>query len=329
MRTAVVILRRMTWPWLAVAATAADIRGVTVSTHTWGWEWGSDEMAHTLDVVRELGVNWVSFHPYARIGGDGAVGWRSLDPDAPPAWLARPIREAHARGMKVMVTPHLAYWGSPFDWRGAIRFSDPTGWKRFFGEYRSFVTTLARATREADAFVVGSELDGTVDHESDWRGLIAAVRETFPGPLTYAANWDRFDQVPFWDALDVVGVQAYFPVTADAPPDPVAVRAAWDRTNARMNALRQRTGKHVVFTELGYDAGVRAGIEPWANGEGGSAGEQVQRDCLREAMRAIDREEAVIGAFLWKWFPGEQGSGDFELSRPDVREVIREVWGAR
>lgn len=309
------------------AARAADIRGMTVSTPTWGWEWGSDDMVRTLDVLDGIGVNWVSIHPYARIGADGSVQFRPIDPEHPPEWLARPIREAHARGMKVMITPHLAYWGSVFHWRGAIAFPDPTARARFFAEYTRWVAALGRACRDADALVVGSELDGTIAHEPEWRAVIAAARQAYPGPLTYASNWDKFESVPFWDAVDAAGIQAYFPLAAGgAVPDDRALDAAWDGINARIEAFHARTGKYVVFTELGYDAGIEAAEKPWESGSGGSAGAALQLACLRAALRAIDREPAVIGAFLWKWFPGEADTGDFRMSSPGTREVIASAW---
>jgi hypothetical protein len=315
---------------LPSGAAAADVRGMTVSTPTWGWEWGGDEMPATLDALQGIGVNWVSIHPYARIGADGSVDYRPIDEESPPAWLVRPIREAHARGIKVAVTPHLAHWGSPFSWRGAIAFPEPAARARFFREYTAWVRAVARATRQADAFVVGSELDATVAHDSEWREVIREVRAVYPGPLTYAANWDAFERVPFWDAVDVAGIQAYFPlVEAGAPASEGALTAGWERVMSRIRAFRQRTGKHVVFTELGYDVSLAAASRPWEPGPHGTPGEdgaELQRRCIRAALRAVDQEPAVIGAFLWKWFPGELARGDFRMSEPAVRAVIAEVW---
>lgn len=317
--------------WILTAlASAAEIRGMTVSTPTWGWEWGTDEMAASLDVLASMGVNWVSYHPYARIDADGSVRARPFDPDHPPEWLARPIREAHARGMKVMVTPHLAHWGSPFAWRGAIAFPDPVARERFFADYERWIVAITKATEGADALVVGSELDGTVTHEAEWRRVIASVRGVTTRPITYAANWDTFERVPFWDAVDAAGIQAYFPLV-DGPgiPADAVLDAGWDRINARVHSFADRTGKHVVFTELGYDAGPEAAIRPWETGTGGPDGPRLQQACLRAALRAIDREPAVIGAFLWKWFPAEVPIGDFRMSQAPLREVITEVWGTR
>jgi hypothetical protein len=311
---------------LALPAGATEVRGMTVSCPTWGWEWGTDEMASTLTVLDTLGVNWVSIHPYARIGADGTVRFEPIDPQSPPAWLERPVREAHARGQKVLVKPHLAYWGSPFSWRGDIRFDDPADQARFFASYTAWVTQLAAATADADAFAVGTELDGTTAHEAQWRSVIGSVRGVFDGHLTYAANWDAFDEVPFWDAVDAIGVQAYFPlVEPGQDPTPAALDAGWDRWLVRLKAVHDEHGKAVVFTELGYDSAVTAATEPWKPGRG--AGDPaLQEAALDAALRAIDREPAVVGAFLWKWFPGEVPRGDFRLSEPRLRERIAARW---
>ena len=100
---------------------ARVVHGMTISCQTWGWEWGSDGFADELGDLSRLGVNWVAIHPYAAIRADGRVepfrGLRGagpgFDPDHPPEWITRPIREAHARGLSILVIPHLAYWGSP------------------------------------------------------------------------------------------------------------------------------------------------------------------------------------------------------------------------
>ncbi|MEQ1772025.1 MAG: hypothetical protein ABL879_19580, partial [Devosia sp.] len=85
--------------------------------------------------------------------------------------------------------------------------------------------------------------------------------------------------------------------------DDAALDAGWDRIDARLRAFHAATGKYVVFTELGYDAGPTAASRPWETGAGTEAGQALQQACLRAALRAIDREPVVVGAFLWKWFP--------------------------
>ena len=118
-----------------------------------------------------VGADWVSTHPYAGIRADGTVRFRDFDPENPPPRLVRPIREAHRVGLKIMIKPHLAYWGSPFGWRGEIEFADDEQWARFFDAYETWIVNVARACRDADGFAVGTELDRTLQHEARWRRI--------------------------------------------------------------------------------------------------------------------------------------------------------------
>ena len=68
--------------------------------------------------------------------------------------------------------PHLAGWR----WRGDITFTAEESWSCFFETYTHFITELIRLCPEADAFIVGSELDRTIQRESDWCQLIAQAR---------------------------------------------------------------------------------------------------------------------------------------------------------
>ena len=54
------------------------------------------------------------------------------------------------------------------------------------------------AAKDADAFCVGTELDKTVSHEREWRGIISAVHQVVGSKtVTYAANWDSYERVQF------------------------------------------------------------------------------------------------------------------------------------
>lgn len=313
---------------------ARFVRGMTISCQTWGREWASDGFARELDELARLGVNWVAIHPYARIGADGTVSWRALDPEDPPEWIARPIREAHARGMSILVIPHLAYWGSPWRWRGDIDFEDPAALDRFFATSTAWLVAVARASRGADAFCVGNETDRLIAHESHWRDLIGAVRAATDAKLVYASNWSDYARVPFWDALDAIGVQGYFPLSEASEPAEDELRGRWRAVLAELRALSERTGKPVVFTELGYPASLEAARMPWAfeeaRGAGRAAAEDLQRRLLAVALDEIGRErEWLRGAFLWKWFVGPAPGENFLMNRPPLREVIAGAWGAR
>lgn len=312
---------------------ARHVRGMTISCQTWGWEWGSDAFADELDALAELGVNWVAIHPYASIRANGEVAWRELDPENPPEWIARPIREAHARGLSILVIPHLAYWGSPFSWRGEIDFESNEEIARFFDSYERWTVDVARAARGADAFSVGNELERMVRHEARWRSVIAGVRKVTDARLTYAANWSGYADVPFWDALDAVGVQAYFPLSDAEEPTEAQLIAGWEPVLDELRAFSEATGRPIVFTELGYNVSLQAAKEPWAyrqaRGPERARAEALQERCLRVALQTMEAERDWLrGAFLWKWFAGRTGRENFLMNRGPIRNQIDAVWGA-
>ena len=47
-----------------------------------------------------------------------------------------------------------------------------------------------------------------------WQEITSLVRGKYGAPLTYAANWDEVEQVQFFDSLDLIGVDAYYPLSS-------------------------------------------------------------------------------------------------------------------
>jgi len=112
--------------------------------------------------------------------------------------------------------------------------------------------------------------------ERHWSQLIDRVRTIYHGPLGYAANFDQYQDVSFWDQLDVIGINAYFPLRDGQldEPDAKVLRGelvdGWKNVLGQIETFRQEqgVGDHpVIFTELGYTRRAGATIQPWA-GEG-------------------------------------------------------------
>ncbi len=97
-----------------------------------------------------------------------------------------------------------------------------------------------------------------------------------------------------------------------------------------MAELREFSREHnrdVVFTELGYNRSYSAPVRPWAYHSDGQDAEGTQARCMRAALEAVENEPAVVGVFLWKWFPNPSPVGrNFQLATPGIKRVIAEVW---
>lgn len=111
----------------------------------------------------------------------------------------------------------------------------------------------------ADWLVVGTEMKTSTAKQPDmWRSTIKAIRKTLasaPGgssvKLVYGANFN--EPVTFWDALDAIGIDAYFGL--DGTPDPPvdALVKAWQPIVANLSALSKQWGdKKIIFCEIGY-----------------------------------------------------------------------------
>jgi hypothetical protein len=303
------------------------VRGIVLSTHTNGSDWASNGVPSTLSDMRAVGATWISIHPYARIRGDGTVQFRAYDPEDPPDHLRQPIEAAHAQGLQIAITPHLAYWGSPFRWAGDIGFSRDEDWERFWDTYTRWLLNLVRVCHQADGFILGTEIDRTLEHEERWRDLIRQVRAITRAPLTYGANWTDYRRVRFWDALDVIGIQAYFPLADSTNVSSEELTRAWQERMAELRTFAAQHNRRIVFTELGYNRSFAAPVRPWESRVDGREAETMQEACLRIALAAVEEEPMVAGAFLWKWFPNPHPVGrNFQLATPRLKQAIAEVW---
>ena len=308
----------------------AFYKGVTVSCQTWGIEWQTPEMEKTLDELKSLGVSSIAIHPYAQIREDGHVvmGRRS---GTSTTHITTPLRWAHERGMSAMLIPHIAYWGTKFSWRGEINFVTPEEWDRFFTDYETWIVQMATVaeSEHAEILCVGLEFTHAQKFEERWRKIIAAVRQVYHGKITYGANWNEYADVKFWDALDFLGVLAYFPLTKTADPSASEIAAAWEKKCAELAQFsKQNGGKQFLFVEIGYNESSRAAAEPWAFKTGGEHCAEIQQRCVEAALSLTGKHRFLAGMFFWKWFASlpHHHEEDFCIQTPEIKALLAKHW---
>lgn len=289
-----------------------------------------------LGQLADTATTWVAISPVwfqadARASEIGP--WEGRTPS--DASLRHAIRRAHSLGMKVMLKPLVdARDGT---WRAAFT---PDDWDRWFASYRRFITHyahLARAER-VEAFVVGGEFNSSdVFRDADWRRVIAAVRQEFGGPLTYAADWRQYRNIRFWDALDYIGINAYFPLSDKAAPTVADLAAGWRRHAADIDAWRSERfkDKKVVFTEIGYASRRGAARDPMRYDPAAPVDLGLQRDAYEAVYRTVYREPWLAGLFWFWWdnptvadWPGGRRNGGYTPRGKPAEDVIR-YWNRR
>jgi len=236
------------------------------------------------------------------------------------------LQSARQAGLATALKPHVDL--DDGGWRGRIRPPNVTTW---FSAYEDFLQPWLQLAREegVELFVVGTELAGTLEHEGAWRELIAELDADFDGDLLYAASWDEAEDVPFWDQLEFVGVNAYFPLSSSDSPTRLDLLAAWQQWMWRLKRLRAQSDRPLVFTEVGYrsvDGAARAPFE-FQNDPRYDGGEQA--DLYWALLEASGDKGWLEGIVLWNWLArggGGPNDRDFTVRGKPAEEIVTKAW---
>jgi hypothetical protein len=315
----------------AVTAPAERMRGVC-------WEGAGRIGATNLAPLRDLGVDWISQTPFGwapsvtsteiRFGSKGGL-WGETDDG-----LVQTAAWAHALGIKTLLKPHL--WVRHGEWPGDIAMGTDDSWKEWFASYEAFILHYARLA-EANGFeglAIGTEMGKTTPRTADWKRIVARVREVYHGKLTYCANWnEEAERLDFWDDLDFIGVQAYYPLATVNRPSKKDIEAAWAPVVKRLEALAKRTGKPLVFTEVGYKSHEGSLKEPWRWETDGAVDFDLQREAYTAMFETFWRKPWFGGSFVWKWHPSQRAFGrddrDFTPQGKPALSVIKAYYTGR
>ncbi len=293
--------------------------------------------------LRDLGVTHITLVSFGwqetiddpRVRIDTADGWYSESHRG----IRTLARQADTLGMGVILKPHIWVGGYDEDVdRSEIGFDNPTDWRRWQASYRDFLMVYARLAREidADGLVLGTELSQISTTRPDyWRGLADTVRTVYDGPLTYAANWhDEYQKIDFWNALDYVGVQAYFPLTDAPAPSLDTLKARWRVHRRTLAKMHERTGKPILFTEIGYRSAPSAAEAPWRWPEQDDPSvppdSSLQARCYRAFLETMRGVPWFAGALIWKWHPANSARRPTAFTpQGKPAEAALKRWGAR
>jgi hypothetical protein len=197
-------------------------------------------------------------------------------------------------------------------WRESI-MPDSINWESWSETYKNGIMHYATLCEELDIDIlcVGTELKRlSLEKPSFWRELIIEVRKVYKGELTYAANWyDEYEKIDFWDQLDYIGIQAYFPISSMENPDISELINGWLPYKEKISALSDKLKKPVLFTEMGYKSTSNAAIEPWLWDEhwneninmGYTISEETQANCYEAFFNTFWKEKWFSGVLIWNW----------------------------
>jgi len=279
-------------------------RGMSV----FGW---SDDNTEAINGLIKANVEWVAVIPF--LYQEDQTTKQIEVPDNPETFTRRDssfittINTLHEKGLKVHLKPHL--WMSS-GWRSNITLNRTKEWDAWFESYRINMLRYAKiaALTEAELFCIGTELRTSIKKQPEkWNLLIDEVKEIYKGELTYAANWyDEYEHVSFWNRLDYIGIQAYFPLTKMENPDLDTIEKGWDKHLLELKGVHEQYGKPILFTEVGYKSESNATIKPWEWGSDFSIltkkkSDRTQQLAYEALFNKCWNQPWLAGIYIWEW----------------------------
>jgi hypothetical protein len=264
-----------------------------------------------LQALKATGANAISQTPFGwqREVSKPEINWE-LESDQ--KWWGESTQGLRAtfdsssqHGMMNMLKPHIWVRGS---WPGEIQMQNEADWEIWFENYTAFILDYARFAEELKfpVLCIGTELEKTSNREREWRKIIAEIRKVYSGKLTYAANFTEYEQVDFWDDLDYIGIQAYFPLSKNHHPEIEELKTAWEIHLPKIEKVVRKYQRAVLFTEIGYCNTADAAIQPWIwpnERKNVLFSEEIQARCYQAFFETAWDKSWMAGVFFWKWYP--------------------------
>jgi hypothetical protein len=248
--------------------------------------------------------------------------------------LIHAINKIHSLNMSVMLKPTVDLQVQNGNWRGSIYFDSEDEWDAWFSSYERFILHYADLAEKnnVEQFCVGVEYKGTVHREYNWRDIIEKVRERYTGPITYASNWDNYKNINWWDALDFVSIDAYFPLTNKADPTVDELKNGWEKWENEIEEFQESVNKQIIFTEIGYCSRDGTNIKPYDYWTLGSVDLQEQADCYNATFQTFWGKPWLAGIYWWMWDSNPEVGGPSDKSyttyRKPAESIVKEYYCA-
>lgn len=297
-----------------------------------------------LEHIKDLNINSIVLVPFLYQRGlntDTVIspGKNSYEWTEREDGIIQMARICQKNGLELILKPHIWPVGvKNGEWREAIE-PDSSNWQGWARSYEKAILNYAEICEEENIAIlcIGTELKQLALAKPEyWKSMIKKVRNVYSGKLCYAANWyDEYEKITFWNELDYIGIQAYFPISSLDSSNYSYMKAQWLKYCKTIKMLSDKFNKPVLITELGYKSSIDAGVKPWLwdehwgrKGDQQSVSEDMQAQCFKVFFETVWKEDWCKGVFIWNWkspyhrFGGPQTS-TFTPQRKKSEQVIK------
>ncbi len=251
------------------------------------------------------------------------------------------IKQAQSLGLQVLLKPHVdllrdnkplgRFWrgdigGCPHDWDPSVERFTSNQWDKWFKSYEQMILHYSKIAERlsVEMLSLNCELYCANREDSRWRKIAKSVRSMYGGMLTVAQIKGHETEMKWWDVVDIIGIDAYYPIKGDTIREMVR---SWGEYRDLAWSLHDQYSKPVVYTEIGYCSG-QCSRNHTPN----------LQDYTRHAMHYQAVFEAFSnatqwfkGVFWWNWNtdPGSFESDDCLTPQfKPAEDVLRIYWNS-
>jgi hypothetical protein len=279
--------------------------------------YASTEATASMDyLAKNLHCNTVAVIPYSGYQDVTKPSWLEFSDGAGAEndeSIVHSLWSAQQAGLQTMLKPQVWPWNS---WTGEIAMQSEEDWAIFFDRYFRWIRHYAIMGEMygADVLCVGVEFSkATLQRPDDWRRMIQRLRPIFSGKITYAANWgDEFEQCKFWDAVDYIGINCYYPLTKKDKPNQKDLDRGFSEILDKVEFAATKANKEVLFTEIGFRSVARTWQNPHAEADDRVTDFEAQEMCYKSMIRGLSARPWCKGVYLWKW-PAYMDDAKYDL----------------
>lgn len=227
------------------------------------------------------------------------------------------IGDARDHNLEPMLKIHVDAHGS---WRAMLY---PEHAEEWFNNYEKLLIPYLQLAQQNNISIVciGCEYISATQSKFTyyWERLIERLRKHYNGALTYGANFNplgsngllqpEFEQVEFWNHLDYIGIDAYFPLTKEsgesAPSLEIATSAMKESLQPIFD-LAKDVQRPVIFTEFGIPSVQGALAKPWAfehlsNHTSAVQDQSIQALYYHAVLQSLQHNPQCAALYWWNW----------------------------
>lgn len=290
-----------------------------------------------MPAVQAVNADWIAVIPYgftrpAKAHVSFNIDWQWWGEKT--EGVVSTIETAHTAELKVMLKPQVYI---PGGWVGDLDFDKDSDWQAWEKDYETYILTMAEIadSLQVEMFCVGTEFRKSVSKRPQfWHQLIRKIRDIYDNKLTYSANWDDYENISFWNEMDYIGINAYFPLIDDKTPSISNLQKSLKSYINKIQRFACRQNKPILFTEYGYLSVDKCAYNTWeleAEIKQLPINEQAQANAIEALLTELKQYDWWAGGFLWKWFPnGEGGEGynyrDYTPQGKKAEQILKECY---